>query len=143
MVRGRRPSGPRLVQGLQGSELAKHRLQVVLQTVAGERTIFEACQELGIGTSAFHALRRQTLQVALADLEPRPVGRPRREAVSAEAEQLTELEAERDRLSQELQLSQVREELALCMPAVFGAGSAARKKKARRQKKARRRRKRQ
>jgi hypothetical protein len=55
MARGRPASGPQLVERLEGTETAKQRLQVLLETVAGQRQIADACDELGIGKTAFRA----------------------------------------------------------------------------------------
>ena len=46
--RGRKPLGAQLVDRLEGSEHAKIRLKVILETLAGRQTIPEACDELGI-----------------------------------------------------------------------------------------------
>ncbi len=61
--------GPQLVERLEGSERAKLRLQVMLETLAGTRSIPEACEILGISDSMFHRLRAEVLQTA-----PRPSG---------------------------------------------------------------------
>jgi len=114
---GRKPLGPQLVERLEGSQRAKRRLQVILETLAGTRSIIEACEKLGICESMFHRLRAEVLQTALDRLEPRPLGRPRR-AISAETQQVDVLEQEVEELRTELQASQVREELAQILPAV-------------------------
>jgi transposase len=114
---GRKPLGPQLVERLEGSQRAKLRLQVILETLAGTRSIPEACEILGIGESMFHRLRAEVLQTALDRLEPRPLGRPRR-GITAETQQVDALEQEVEELRTELLTSQVREELAQIMPAV-------------------------
>ena len=114
---GRKPLGPQLVERLEGSEHAKQRLQVMLETLTGARSIPEACQTLGIGESMFLRLRAEVLQTALDRLEPRPLGRPRR-ALTAEGQQVDTLAHEVEELRTELQASQVREELAQIMPAI-------------------------
>src|SRR5205085_1816850 len=43
LMRGRRPAGPNYVNSLQGSELARERLRIILQTVAGQLSVQEAC----------------------------------------------------------------------------------------------------
>jgi transposase len=114
---GRKPLGSQLVERLEGSQRAKRRLQVILETLANTRSIPEACEILGIGESMFHRLRAEVLQTALDRLEPRPMGRPRR-AITAETQQVDALEQEVEELRTELQASQVREELAQILPAV-------------------------
>jgi hypothetical protein len=114
---GRKPLGPQLVERLEGSQRAKRRLQVILETLAGTRSIPEACEILGICESMFHRLRAEVLQTALDRLEPRPLGRPRH-AITVETQQVDALEQEVEELRTELQASQVREELAQILPAV-------------------------
>jgi hypothetical protein len=83
-MRGRRPGGPRkCLAGLTGSEQAKLRLEVVLDTIAGKCGVKEACLRLGISEPRFHQLREQVLTAALERLEPKPAGR-RRQAPTAE-----------------------------------------------------------
>jgi hypothetical protein len=118
MGRGRPPSGPKLVNGLDGSEAAKRRLRVILETLTGQRKIDDACAELGIGKSAFNELRSRVLQGALADLEPKPRGRPKREEPVSPAD-LAALKAEREDLLQELEISYLREEVMLTFPELF------------------------
>ena len=74
---GRKPAGPKLVEGLSGSDFAKKRLEQVLRTLSGELTIEEACAELNIGRTRFYDLRQELLEDMVERLEPRPAGRPR------------------------------------------------------------------
>jgi len=113
--RGRPPEGARLVEGLEASGQAKRRLQLILETMAGERTVGDACVELGIGESRFHQLRQEALSAAMQGLEPRPTGRPRHQE-SEESARIVELKERVAGLQEELLASQVREELALTMP---------------------------
>jgi hypothetical protein len=108
-----------VVERLEGSAEAKHRLRVILQTVAGDLTVAEACAELGIGKTAFFELRKKVLQASLEDLEPKPVGRPAREAPSTEEVEAERLRKENERLRTDLEIAHVREEIALAMPEVF------------------------
>jgi hypothetical protein len=114
-MRGRRPSGPEYVEHLVGSAQAKERLRVVLETMAGRLRVGEACLLLKISEQRFHQLRAGLLQAALDELEPKPMGRPRRAAVPAETALLMERLAERER---ELEAAQVRAEIALALPQV-------------------------
>ena len=129
MRRGRPAKGPKLVKRLDGSSEAKRRLEIILETVTGGKTVDEACDELGIGKTAFHDLRARVLQAALQDLEPKPLGRPPRK-VSEEQTRIDSLEAHVQQLDTELKIAQVREEILLAMPEVFQPASAVRKKKA-------------
>lgn len=115
MGRGRPPLGPRLVEGLVGPEDLKERARVILETVAGERTVAEACRRLGVEESQFHALRREALQALLEGLSPKPRGRPPTEPQGL-SERVAQLEEENRRMRLELRLAQVRAEVALVMP---------------------------
>jgi len=148
MPGGRPPAGAGIVDGFEGSEMAKRRLTVILQTVAGEKTVDQACEELGMGPAAFYKLRDRTMQDAVRSLEPRPVGRPKK-VESVDAKRLQALQEELFRLKFELQASRIREEIAVVMPHLLvkkgpGAGGPGEKKgsraERRRLEKARRRR---
>jgi hypothetical protein len=120
--------GPEVVERLEGSDEAKRRLKVVLETISGERSVAEACEELCIGKSAFYELRGRVLQASLEDLEPKPVGRPRKE-VSEEETEIDRLKRENLKLREDLEVSHVREEIALAMPEVFEPAREAEKKR--------------
>jgi len=112
-MRGRYPAGPEYLDHLEGSAEAKRRAKVILQTLMGELRILEACQLLGICEQRFHQLREAMLQAALARLEARPAGRPRRPAEPAEVAALREQLADQQL---QLRVAQVREEIALVLP---------------------------
>jgi len=136
MNRGRPAMGPRLVEALDGSESAKGRLRVILETLTGEKTVLDACQELGIGESMFHKLRNEFLQDAVGLLEPRPLGRPREE-IDPEEKLRDGYEKRMQDLEVKLQAARVREEIALAMPHLLRGreereGSESPKKKRRR-----------
>jgi transposase-like protein len=113
--RGRKPTGARLVERLEGSSHAKQRLQVILETLSGQRTVPDACQALGIQESMFHKMRGQVLQTALDRLEPRLLGRPPRLPSPVE-EHTTELEKQIEQLQVALKAAEVRRELAERLP---------------------------
>lgn len=108
---GVKPLGPELVEHLQGSEQAKTRLKTMLRAMQGELTVPEACGLLGIGETRFHVQRAETLQAALAALEPRPTGRPRH-VVSPEQERIAELEQQLRDAQLDLQAAQIKLEHA-------------------------------
>jgi transposase-like protein len=108
---GRKPTGAQLVERLEGSEHAKDRLKVILETLSGRQTIPAACEILGIQESMFHKMRSQVLQTAVGRLEPRPLGRPSQTLSPAE-QRVAELEEENQRLRGKLHLAEVRHELA-------------------------------
>jgi hypothetical protein len=113
--RGRKPTGAKLVERLEGSQRAKARLKAILETLSGERSIPEVCEELGIQESMFHRVRSEVLQTALDRLEPRPLGRPPLPQLPQDL-QAAELEAENLRLQLELKAAEVRRELAENLP---------------------------
>ncbi len=123
----RTPSGPELVEGAEGTRDAKMRLKVILETIAREKTIAEACGALGIGEAAFHKLRTRVLQEAVEGLEPRKPGRKPKEKGEGE-ERIEILEEDLAMLRRELKASRIREELALTMPHVL-EGEKKRKKR--------------
>lgn len=112
---GRKPMGPRLVRHLDGSARAKQRMEVILDTVAGRRTVREACDSLGIEEAMFFRLRTQALQASVDRLEPRPAGRPARQS-SPEQERITELQQELAEKEMELKATEVRLEVAQAIP---------------------------
>ena len=128
MARGRRPSGPEIADKLDGSEQARKRLRVVLETIAGRLSVTEACAELGIGAVAFHEVRLKALRGAVRDLEPRLAGRPRRRLSPVDA-RVAELEAEVTELKIDLRAAQVREELSLVLPHVLKPREKEKKKR--------------
>ncbi len=117
MPAGRPPKGPRLVEGLDASEEAKSKLKVILETIAGDLSVSEACECLGVSESRFHQLREETMAIAAAGLEAKPRGRPRKEAPELAAE-LTQLREENEALKHELEKERVRTVLAEGLPHV-------------------------
>lgn len=115
MARGRKPSGPEMADRLDGSEGARKRLRVVLETIAGVRSVSDACRELGIGEAAFWGLRDKALRGALKEIEPKRPGRPRRKEPQTPP-RVAELEEEVEDLKVDLRAAQIREEIALLMP---------------------------
>jgi hypothetical protein len=114
--------GPRLVRYLEGSEQAKERLETILESMTGTLSVHAACERLGIGEAMFHRLRTRVLQVAVADLEPRPRGRPRHEPSEAER-QRDMLAAEMEELKSELLTATVRCQVSQILPQVTLANS--------------------
>jgi transposase len=114
-MRGRYPSGPEFAMKLHGSEQARQRLEVLLETVAGSCRVSEACERLGISEQRFDQIRIEALQAAVQALEPQPTGRPPRILSAAEIEverlqaRIAELEAERT-------AALIRAELAVTLP---------------------------
>jgi len=115
--RGRKPEGVKLVDKQAGSERAKQRLKVILQTLNGEITVAEACSEIGINESAFYKMRERFLAESVESLEPRKAGRkPREQDVDTDRQQF---EQEIEDLASELHVARVKAELASEMPELF------------------------
>lgn len=101
------------VERLEGSEGARRRLKVVLETLSGERTVESACADLGLSAARFAEIRKEALAGALTALEPRAAGRPPGPTADPAVERAEE---EIRRLRRELEASRIREEIALTMP---------------------------
>ena len=112
MKRGRPPKGEKLVEELEGSEHAKVRTRIVLETIAEKKSIQDACDELGIKEARFHELKKEALAGMIESLEPKPAGRPAK-MTKEEADRIAELEREVAKLQVELKAAEIREELAL------------------------------
>lgn len=125
--RGRKPLGAQLVDRLEGSEHAKIRLKVILETLAGRQTIPEACATLGIQESMLHRVRSEVLQTALDRLEPRPLGRPPL-VPSTQDQRMAELEEENLRLEADLRAAEIRRELAEQLPGLSKPAAGPEKK---------------
>ena len=114
-MRGRYPAGPESVEQLQGSDKAKERVRVILETIQGTLRVQEACGRLGISEQRHRQLRAQMLQAAVAGVEDQPSGRPARAPESAEVVALRQQVVQ---LQRELQAARVYEEIALALPQV-------------------------
>ena len=81
----------------------------------GERSVADACAELGIGRAYFQELRARALKGALAALALQEPGRkPRTETVPVE--ELAALREQKAQLEEELATMMARVELAMAMP---------------------------
>ena len=136
--RGRPPRGAKQVDHLTGSIDAKARLRVIMETVSGQKSIKEACRELGVEKSAFYTMRDKALAGALESLEPRQMGRPRA-ITTGKDKKIEELEHELLETRMDLEAAHIREELAIAMPNVLidrhKREDSAKKKKAKKKKK--------
>lgn len=136
---GRPPKKLGHIDGLEGPARDKQRLRVVLETITGEKTVLQACEELAVSEARLHELRRQVLQSALEGLAPGRPGRPRKEQPAAPG-RAQELEQQINELELELQFERVRTELAMTMPHVLRSKKKELQAKARRRKSKKRRR---
>ena len=111
----RPPTGPKIAARLEGGADAKRRLEVVLETIAGQTSVEEACAKLRLRQARFHVIRNQALEAAVKRLEPQPTGRPPKQP-SPEQARVVELEREVARLTRELEVAEIRTETALLLP---------------------------
>src|SRR5262245_17140679 len=114
-MRGRTPAGPGLAERLDGSALARGRMRVILETLAGVRRVRDACAELGVCGQRFGALRAAAIRAGIAALELKPSGRPARETAPAEAE-IARLRGRGAELEAALQAALSRAEPATALP---------------------------
>lgn len=116
-MRGRRPVGPEYADKLQGSDTAKERVKVILETMAGTCRLKEACERLGISEQRFHQLREEMMTAALKALEPGQAGRPAHTPTPAE-EQVVALQQKLADQEVELRTAKARAEIAVILPEV-------------------------
>jgi hypothetical protein len=114
-MRGRYPLGLEAIDNLQGSDEAKQRLKVILQTMMGESRLAEACDELELSEPRVQQLRQTMLEAALASMEPGKPGRRKQEPTKAEL-QAAELQARLKEMTVEQRAAEAREEIALILP---------------------------
>ena len=117
----RPPEGVGHVEKLDGPEDLKRRLRVLMETLAGRKSVEGACEELGVSESRLHEMRKEALVGALGALMPKPSGRPAKVEPATTRER--ELQARIEELEVDLQAALVRTELALAMPDLFRRGS--------------------
>ena len=114
-MRGRRPVGPEYADKVEGSHIAKERVKVILETMAGTCRVQEACERLAISEQRFHQLREEMMAAAVKALEPGQAGRPAHMPTLAE-EQVLALEHQLADQEVELRAAKARAEIAIVMP---------------------------
>jgi hypothetical protein len=112
------------VDSLEGDATTKARLKAVLETIAGELSVDDACRRLSVSPARFHELREEALAAALAALAPKPPGRPPSAAPDPE---LVALRRKNFDLERELEAAHIRTEIAIVMPHVLQPRPAAEK----------------
>ena len=117
---GRKPQGAALVAALPGSEYTKKRLMLFLQTLSGQCSVGEACQELEICDSRFFAQRTEWLEESLALLEPGSPGRPAKPAPLPEPAEVDALRKRVRELEHRLTVAEARSDLACSLPRLAG-----------------------
>lgn len=130
MPAGRPPLGPDLVDRLGTTEEAKTRLKAILETIAGTKTVEEACALLDVSESRFHELKAIALASAASGLEPAPRGRPRKQDDPA-ASEVEALRQKVTELERELIFAKARAVVATAFPHLIKDPNSAKKKKPR------------
>lgn len=128
MKAGRPALRSNLVDQFDADSYTKGRLKILLQTIAGELSVPDACHKLRISQSRFFELRSSMLHGALAGLQPKPAGRPTHK-MDPESERIKQLQQENLDLRVHLAAAQLREEIALVMPRHSNRHPAKAKKK--------------
>jgi hypothetical protein len=117
-----------MVDRQPGSEGARQRTKVIMETLQGQRRTKEACECLGVSQQLFQRLRAKLLRGAVDTQELKQAGRKPRRRTAAE-QRIAELEAEVAELQAALRTAQTREEIALILPQVRPEQAAAAEKK--------------
>jgi len=103
------------VDRLGTTEETKARLKAILETLAGTKTVEEACAQLDVSESRFHELKAIALASAASGLEPAPRGRPRKAEDPAQSE-VEALKRRVKELEQDLIFAKTRAVLATAFP---------------------------
>lgn len=103
-------TGVALLGKYDGELQSIRRMQAVIETLSGQRSVMDACVELGINDAMFRRIRDVCLQAAITSLDPRKRGRRPAEPEPG-ADRILELEREIKRLQRELFGARVRIEL--------------------------------
>ena len=125
---GRKPQGAALVAALPGSEHTKQRLTLFQQTMSGQCSVGDACQEMEICESRFYAQRTEWLEESLALLEPGSPGRPAKPAPLPEPAEVNALRERVRELEKRLTVAEVRSDLACSLPRLAGEALTGKKK---------------
>lgn len=124
---GRKPQGSELVERLSGSDHAKARLKVFLETLSGELTVDEACRRLDICPSRFFEQRMAWLHESIDLLEPRAAGRPRQAEPTLSAEEAQALRQRVLELEARAAAVEVQAELVRTLPHVVARAATPKK----------------
>lgn len=112
----RPPTGSALVQRLEGSDEAKRKTQIILDTISGTLAIDDAAAQLGINRAYVFVLRDQILLGAIAAAEPRKPGPKPASATSTDSQDAAQADAKRAKDAEiALELERSRQELALVL----------------------------
>jgi hypothetical protein len=100
---------------LPGTDKAKQRVRVILQTLAGTLRVHEACAQLDVCEQRIRQLRTAMLLAAIDSAEDKPPGRP---AQADDSEEVVALRAQVAQLQRELEAARISAEVAVALPQV-------------------------
>lgn len=127
MTQGRPTKGSDIVTKFDASAEAKEKVRLVLDTLAGKTSVQDAAARLNVTETRFHQIRDEILTGMLSAAEPKPVGRP-----PEPEEDDPEVEALRKKLQEAnlmVEISRLRELIAVAFPELVAAEAERRKKK--------------
>lgn|SRR5262249_3794000 len=105
------------VEKLAGDRETKARVKTILRVFAGELSVDEAAEHLGVCPSRFHELRDEMLMGAIEALSPKRPGRPPNPPSTSQ--RVLDLEQELERTRYELEVERVRCQIQLAVPEVL------------------------
>jgi len=103
-------TGVALLEKYDGSEQSIRRVQAIIQTLAGQVSVVDACKDMGIGEAIFRRFRDVCLKAAISSLEPKKRGRKATPEPPGQ-KQIEALQQEVQRLKVELMGAMAREDL--------------------------------
>ena len=127
---GRPPLGPRLVDALEIPEDTQKKLRLILETIAGQKSLADAAQELCISETRFHVIRQEALLGAAAALEPGTPGRPLATRTIS-TDELDKMRRDIVDLKASMAASEIREEIAVLMPHLLRRGKKTNRRRTR------------
>lgn len=117
MPGGRPPLGTEVIDGFDASDDAKLRVKTVLDFIAGRLNIAQATAALGVNKARLYAMRDEILEGALAAAERKTPGRkPESPDVAAARAREEAALARVEKLEYDLEMADLRTEIALTMP---------------------------
>jgi hypothetical protein len=117
-MRGRHAIGPEIADRVADSPFEGGRLRKILETIAGQIRVQDACTQLNISEQLFERLRDQSMRAASRSLKRKRAGRPVKKSDSAA--EIVSLQNRIAELEAQLQAMTLRAELAATLPRLAG-----------------------
>ena len=118
-MRGRHAIGPEIAERVSEASFEARRLRAILETIAGQKRVQDACADLGISEQLFERLREKSMRSASRSLRLKKAGRPGKKPSAQDAE-IARLEQRIVELEAELKAATLRAELAATLPRLAG-----------------------